>query len=403
MDRIAILRNTVQSSPWGSRTAIAELLGRPGPSPEPEAELWMGAHPKASSQVLVDGESRPLLTVIDEAPETVLGAAAARFDNRLPFLFKVIAADQALSLQAHPDAARAAAGYAREQQQGVPLVAPNRCYRDVCHKPEMFCALAPSSALAGFRPIPDIIGLLATASIPLLADDLADFQAQPTPPGLRQFFAAVLGGSDEHGSQIANQAVAAASRLAASQPSFEWVLQLERDYPGDVGVVAPLLLNLVQLEPGEAIYLAPGVPHSYLRGTGVELMANSDNVLRAGLTAKHVDVDELLGILDFRAGPTPTVPLVAVDATTGVYPCPAAEFELGAITLADGATHESRDEHGPELLLTVEGRAEIIDIATGDSTAMDRGVSVVVPAAAANYRLRGEAVIYRASVPARDG
>jgi len=132
-------------------------------------------------------------------------------------------------------------------------------------------------------------------------------------------------------------------------------------------------------------------------------MANSDNVLRAGLTAKHVDVDELLGILDFHAGPTPTVPLVAADATTGVYRCPAAEFELGAITLAGGATHESRDEHGPELLLTVEGKAEIIDIATGDSTAMDRGVSVVVPAAAPNYRLRGEAVIYRASVPARDG
>jgi mannose-6-phosphate isomerase len=400
MNRICPLRNAIQEYAWGSHTAIPELLGEPGPSQKPQAELWMGAHPKAPSQVLVDGEWRSLADVIAQSPEQMLGRrVASAFDGGLPFLYKVLAAAQPLSIQAHPTLDQAKEGFARENEQSIPLDAPHRNYRDSNHKPEIICALTPFWALNGFRRLDRMVAMLREIDAAEISDEVNALEAKPDSEGLRRFFSAIMTMDRDRQKRTVEQVVAFAAGRAEEEHVWSWVLKLNHQYPGDVGVLSPVLLNVVRLQPGEAMLLHAGQLHAYVDGLGIELMANSDNVLRGGLTPKHVDVPELLKVLRFDET---EIVLLTPDAL-GDYPSDVDEFRLSVISAAAGTPYEcrrdARGDAGIEILICTAGAATVGAMGDKEKLAVSKGVSVVVPAAVGYYRLEGDATFFKASVP----
>ncbi|MGA8020404.1 MAG: mannose-6-phosphate isomerase, class I [Desulfobacterales bacterium] len=404
MQRIRILKNTIQPYAWGSHTAIAELLGmRPEPD-SPQAELWMGAHPKAPSLVAVDAEWVSLEEHIERYPQEMLGRRTAdMFHNKLPFLFKVLAAAQPLSLQAHPSITQARQGFERENAQGIPLDAPQRNYRDANHKPECICALTPFWALHGFRKIPEILALGSRLGLAVFEDLLKVLRNRPDAKGLRSFFQALMTLSPAKRALLTEQAAKIALTFASNDPAYRWMGELGKAYPGDIGVFGPILLNLILLQPGQALYLPAAELHAYLEGTGIELMANSDNVLRGGLTPKHVDIAELLRVLNFEER---TAHVLTPRSTAGgehVYECPAREFVLSTITVVSKTTYFSPTVRGIEILLCTAGSGKITDQGTGEEVALPKGRAVLVPAAVRGYVLEGEAVVFKAAVPINNG
>lgn len=392
-----VLDNVIQQYAWGSRTALAQLTGRPAPSPTPEAELWMGAHPGAPSRVRRDGRTASLLDVIRAAPERELGPALARrFEGQLPFLFKVLAAGAPLSLQTHPSLAQAREGWARENAAGVPLSAPHRNYKDANHKPEILCALTPFDALCGFRAADATLALLGSLQVPALDALLAPLRASPDAAGVRRFFEAVMTLPRAQCAPLVDAVAAACARPDRQEWAAErrWGVRLAEQYPGDPGVLGALMLNLLHLTPGEAVYLPAGNLHAYLEGVGVELMANSDNVLRGGCTPKHVDVPELLRVLDFRCGPV--APLRAQAGAEGeqVYVTPTEEFRLSRFALTQG-TCAAPERRGAEILLCTQG---VVGVGTGGSTLqLPRGGALFVAASDGPYTLEGSGTVYRAT------
>ncbi|MGY0234539.1 mannose-6-phosphate isomerase, class I [Longispora urticae] len=334
------LTGVIRPYAWGSRHALATLQGRPVPSEGPEAEFWLGAHPGDPSAL----DRGRLDELIAADPVGVLGEeSAAEFGPRLPFLFKVLAAEEPLSLQAHPDAAHAAARYAEG----------NVNYVDDQHKPEILVALAPFETLCGFREPGVTADLLA--GVPALAKAVELLRAGDlrgaveflltSPPGL---VAEVLAGG-----------------LPAEQRAL--VGHLADRYPGDLGALVALLLNHVVLEPGQAIFMPAGNLHAYIRGMGVELMAASDNVLRGGLTPKRVDVPELLDVLRFEALADPVVRSVPVSPGLEAWPVPVREFALYRATVSD--TPVELDAPGPRIILCTSGRvtANGLELARGEA------------------------------------
>jgi mannose-6-phosphate isomerase len=400
MDRIRLLRNPIREYAWGSRTALAELLGQPSPSTRPQAELWMGAHRTAASDVRCDSRWVPLGDWIRRDPEAALGPEVARrFAGELPFLLKVLAAARPLSLQAHPDAVRARAGFERENAAGIAPDAPRRCYRDPNPKPELLCALTPFAALCGFRPIDDIVAQVDALTARRLAGLMEPLRRDRSRRNLRGFYRGLM----ELAASEAAEAVAEAVEAAASgygDPEVRgWLRELGEARPGDPGVLSPLFLNLLDLRPGEALFLPAGELHAYLRGTAVEIMASSDNVLRGGLTEKHVDVPELLATLTFASGRPEVLTPQSLGPVESAYATPAREFVLSVLRPRPDAAFESARERSVEILLCVEGEAVVEDVARGEATPLPRGSAVVVPAASAGYRLRGGATVFRAGVP----
>lgn len=370
------LDNVIQRYAWGSQTAIPSLLGR-DPDGQPQAELWLGAHPSAPSRVR-GGET--LEQVIAQSPERLLGEASVqRFGPRLPFLLKVLAAGQPLSLQAHPSLAQAQAGFAREEASGLPRDAPNRNYRDANHKPEIICALTDFHALCGFRRVADSVRLFK---------DLGLDTALLEGAGLRAYFQHVMTLPKEAQGALVDQLVAGAREpVRKFEAECQLALRLAALYPRDIGIVGALLLNLVRLAPGEALYLDAGNLHAYLEGTGVELMANSDNVLRGGLTPKHVDVPELLSVLDFVDGPAKVLwPGARAEA---VYVTPAPDFRLSRVTVEGQPV--ALPARGAQLLLVVEGEV----VMKGEL--LKRGDSVFLGADEGEVSLTGTGLVFRAT------
>ena len=368
--------NPVRPYAWGSRTVIAELLGRPTPSPHPEAEMWLGAHPGDPSHLVgADGGRVSLYDAVRTDPDALLGAdRAAKWSGNLPFLLKVLAADEPLSLQAHPSAAQAAGGFARENAAGIPVDAPTRNYRDGSHKPELICALTEFHALVGFRAVPQTLALLRALDVPELAAHRALLEAQPDADGLRALFTTWITLPQSVLDRVLPALQEGCVRLARSGGEFvreaRMALELSERYPGDAGVLAALLLNLAVLQPGEALYLPAGNLHAYLSGAGIELMANSDNVLRGGLTSKHVDVAELLRVLDFRPC-TPPV-LHGVEAEGWIrYDTDAAEFLLRRLDDGTDGGPVPVPDAGPRILLCTRGAAQVRG--SGDDRVLERG------------------------------
>lgn len=386
------LVNPVQAYAWGAIDGLAHLVGTP-PTGGPEAEMWVGAHPAAPSHV---DDGRPLDEVIAADPAGVLGpSVSSRFGPRLPFLLKVLAIGGSLSIQLHPSADQAREGFAREDAAGIPRDAPDRTYRDPYAKPEVLVALAPTWVLAGFRSGPSAAAALARLDSrvvhPLIERVIAAVDA-------RDALVYLLAVDGE-----ARVALAAAAAAAddPSDPALAWVRRLAEAFPDDPTALAPLLLDLQLLRPGDGVFLPAGVPHAYLHGAGVELMSASDNVVRGGLTAKHVDRQELVRLL---APPGVGVePLPGVDEGGGAraYLPPAPEIALRRVRVDGGPDFGPGEGPGPALVLATDG--EVVVEGGGTEVALGRGRAVLVAAAERERcRLRGHGTLWWASAGSDD-
>jgi mannose-6-phosphate isomerase len=398
MDR---LDNVVRHYAWGSMTAIPELLGI-APDGQPQAELWLGAHPGAPSVVVRNGERVVLSRCIEDDPVAELGRnVVAEFGPRLPFLLKVLAAAAPLSLQAHPSLRQAREGFADEEERGVPLDAAERNYKDASHKPELLWALTRFEALYGFRPVEPTVRLLTSLDVPDLEPYAAALRARPDEHGVREAFTALMTMPMERRRPLVDDVLAACLQVVTDGGEFaaeaELALELGKAYPGDVGVVSALLLNRLVLEPGEAIYVPAGSLHAYVEGLAIEVMANSDNVLRGGLTPKHIDVAELLRVLDFTPDEPEVLSPRMEESGEEVFDTPAREFRLSRISL-DGAKQVDLCTKAPQIVLCLEGGARLTS-PDGEVLDLPRGSSAFLSPAAEPVTLTGSGVLCRATVP----
>jgi mannose-6-phosphate isomerase len=400
MRTIKLLKNTILNYAWGSLNAIPELLGEQKRSHEPCAELWMGAHPKAPSSVNCDGKWVPLTGLIAKHPQEILGNDVARaFANKLPYLFKVLAAAKPLSIQAHPSLDQAREGFEKETGLGIALDAPNRNYKDDNHKPECICALSTFWAMCGFRETSDILALMGKNCPVGMALELDILKKHPDSRGLKHLFTSLMTMDTQRQKQVIDEVVRNANQHSDEDFAFYWVAKLSSEYPNDPGIFAPLLLNLVELKPGEALFLPPGELHAYLEGLGLELMANSDNVLRGGLTPKYVDISELLKVLNFNARPVQILKAERKNKNEQVYASETDEFILSVVSTSTGNPYQSSETRNVEIMLCTKGMASLKDNGTQEIINVKKGDSVIIPAAVLGYTISGETLIYKASVP----
>ncbi|MEU6538348.1 mannose-6-phosphate isomerase, class I [Streptomyces sp. NPDC047000] len=378
MDR---LDNTVRPYAWGSTTAIPGLLGAE-PSGEPQAEMWMGDHPGAPSRT---GRGT-LAEVIGADPRRELGTAAvAKFGPRLPFLLKILAAAAPLSLQVHPTLDEAKRGFEDEERRGIPVDAPERNYKDANHKPELICALTPFDGLCGFRDPLAAAGLLDGLGVDSLKPYVDLLHAHPAEAALREVLTAVLTADPEDMARTVAETAAVCARLGGD---YEVYAGIARHYPGDPGVIAGMLLNHVRLQPGEGMFLGAGIPHAYLEGLAVEIMATSDNVLRCGLTPKHVDVPELLHVVRFEpTDPGVLRPEASPDGEE-VYDTPIDEFRLSRYVLTEVAGPRELTREAPQILLCTAGtvRAGEHELTPGQSVFVPAGETAVVSGTGTVFR-----------------
>jgi mannose-6-phosphate isomerase len=376
------LQNTIRDYAWGSRTALPELLGVE-PDGKPQAELWMGAHESAPS-VLPSGDS--LYDVVSAGPSDVLGAETAeRFEGRFPFLAKLLAAGQPLSIQAHPSREQAIDGYARDEAAGIPLDAADRNYKDAWPKPEILIALEPFDALVGFRPLETTVALLdalKAVGFEELTDLLRDGK-------LREAFTQFMSTDRD----AIRPMVSALGEACAQYSGAAFALEVETlarlcaDFPDDPGVLAALLLNRVRLSRFEAVYLPAGNVHAYLHGLGFEVMANSDNVLRGGLTAKHVDVPELVSVVDFEPLADPVLRATVVADGVSAYETGCEYFAIRRLDLADG--ERTVDGVGPRIVCCVDGSVEVGAAGTESTVRLTAGRSAFAAGPEGPCILRG--------------
>ncbi|MGM0404093.1 MAG: mannose-6-phosphate isomerase, class I, partial [Thermodesulfobacteriota bacterium] len=328
----------------------------------------------------------------------ILGAeAAAKFNNTLPFLFKVLAAAHPLSIQAHPDRSMAETGFKMENQRNIPIDAPHRNYRDPWPKPEIICALEPFVAANGFRPAESIVKWFETICPEKLAAQITMLKEAPGESGIKKMFESLVRMPAASKRSAVDEAATRAAEVDAMEG--EWVVRLSRLYPDDIGVLCPLFLNLVRLEPHTAMFLPPGRMHAYLEGVGIELMANSDNVLRGGLTGKHVDIEALLDTVRFDPSPIDLLRPVAKNKCESRYPTDAEEFLLSVVQTENGKLCRFPEDHGLEILLCIKGTAEITAGQDGSPLTVEKGGSVIMPASVGSYEIKGDSVFYKAAIP----
>lgn len=401
-----LLRNTMKPYAWGSESGITDILGVE-PSGSPEAELWIGAHPQSPSEILTSaGDSQPLDAYIEADSGGALGESIdAQFAGRLPYLMKILAAAAPLSIQVHPSREQAIAGFAAENAAGVPIDAPHRNYKDPNHKPEMIYALTTFEALCGFREPAEAADIFSHLSQSLadrsleaeFLDDIA--RRLHGAPGVKRawdgshlrsaFHHIILNKGGVSSRTVERLREVTAAQTSPVQRELQTVHELHDHYPADPGALVALLLNRISMQPGEALYLPAGNVHAYLRGVGIEVMASSDNVLRGGLTPKHVDIRELMDTIVFEAISPPLI--VADDSNEGleIYRPPFDEFQLQRIAIPDSKSqlpgsrrkrHVRVAQNGPSVVLVLAGEL-LLESAAG-TLAVGRGQSAFVPATA---------------------
>lgn len=327
------MHNSVQNYAWGSIDALTTLYGVNNPEGKPMAELWMGAHPKSSSFVTnQQGNEVSLRDEISQDLNRYLGSKVAHRFGELPFLFKVLCVEQPLSVQVHPSKKAAEIGFAKENALGIPIDAAERNYKDSNHKPELLYALTPFQAMNGFRELVDTASVLQPVSD--AHPDIATFLAHPDVNNLRTLFANLLRMENQNKTR-AFKILKSALNNQQGQP-WDTIRNIAVHYPDDNGLFSPLLFNIITLQPGEAMFLHEETPHAYLNGVALEVMANSDNVLRAGLTPKHIDIPELLANLKFTAKDTDsllTTPITQGDEQR--FPVPVEDFAFSIHRLSE--------------------------------------------------------------------
>lgn len=371
------LRNGIKNYAWGSRTVLNTLFGVPNPDEQPQAEMWMGAHPAGCSEIEIGSDSVSLLEAIAQSPASVLGARTVEKFGQLPFLLKILSAETALSIQVHPDRHQAEEGYA---QQG------NRAgedYNDANHKPELVYAITPFMAMNGFRPFQETVNHFLRLNAPELMPALAEFRGSLTGEGFKHFFVSLMQLAQREKDSVLKQLqVCLDSGGFTHLQSF--ITRLMRDYPGDIGILAPLFLHCITLEPGEAMFLRAGTLHAYVHGTAVEVMACSDNVLRAGLTPKKINLPELMKCTVFKETKEQELRLSPNDTGTEQhYSVPVEDFCFSVI----GNCQQKRvDVNSAQILLVLSGITTLRDT-NGDEMMLFAGQSVFIPAFTASYSI----------------
>jgi mannose-6-phosphate isomerase len=369
----------------------------------------MGAHPSAPSTISIEGSRIGLDELVRRDPLAALGPEAAdKLGSSLPFLFKVLSAGTPLSIQAHPSKKKAQLGFEREDLEGIPVDAPERNYRDANHKPEMAVALTRFELVCGFRPVPEIIENMSLVAPGQFERALERLGRAPSRVELSVFFYGLISADERAQARLlaaASQGIVSALDSgkvpAGREGAFRWALKIQDIFPGDVGAILPLVLNHIVLEPGEATFIAPGELHAHLSGTCLEIMANSDNVIRGALTKKFVDLPELVSVLSFNPERLPPVLPSPVAPCEEAYPAFVPDFEISRIAVGPGRIYKRRARR-PEILLCTSGSAEIR--CPGEkSVFLGRGESAFAAADACDYEIAamsvGDAVVHRASVP----
>ncbi|MFM2612686.1 mannose-6-phosphate isomerase, class I [Vibrio campbellii] len=388
------LENVIQNYAWGSQSALTELFDIENPTSQPQAELWMGAHPNGCSRLV--GSELTLAQLIEQSPAHALGDYTDLRFGQLPFLFKVLAAAKPLSVQVHPKLSKAKIGFEKENRVGLALDDSARNYKDGNHKPELVYALTFYKAMNGFRSVEDIISLFEQASITVLKRALEQLKASANEQGLKCFFARVMSLAGEEKSlalKQLNQAISAPCRTLKAREAFELIREFATEFSDDVGLFSPLMLNIVELEPGEAMFLHAETPHAYVQGVGLELMANSDNVLRAGLTPKHMDLPELMDNTRFEATELEKIRLSPIVKEHKVgFPIPVEDFNFELLSLSHKALTEF--VRGPEILFCLQG--EVCVISQGEHVTLQAGESMFVCCAAQQYQISGSGQVARA-------
>jgi mannose-6-phosphate isomerase len=383
------LINSVQNYAWGSKSALTELYGIANPDNLPMAELWMGAHPKSSSKITdSQGTVRSLRDVIDADKATLLGREVAERFGELPFLFKVLCAAQPLSIQVHPNKRASEIGFAKENAAGIAMDAAERNYKDPNHKPELVFALTPFLAMNAFREFSEIVSLLQPVAGAHTA--IAHFLEQPNGERLSALFASLLNMQGEEKAR----ALAILRSALESQQGEPWqtIRVISEFYPDDSGLFSPLLLNVVKLKPGEAMFLFAETPHAYLQGTALEVMANSDNVLRAGLTPKYIDIPELVANVKFEA--KPAAELLTQPVKNGPeldFPIPVDDFAFSLHDLS--AQPIDIAQQSAAILFCLEGEAVLSK--GEESLTLKPGESAFISAAESPVQVSGNGKLAR--------
>lgn len=388
------LINKVQNYSWGTKDYIPELLGK-NKSDEHWAELWMGDHPRGSSTAVLDTGNLPLNQFIPNFSQDVLGDDAIRFGTKLPFLFKVLSAMSPLSIQAHPDKVMAEEGYLDEDLKKIPLDAFNRNYKDNNHKPEIICALTPFTAMCGFRDAEEIEANFLKLNSNVFVEKLQGSNINIKGKWNKSFFSALMLLEKKFLSSLIDSALV----WAASNNSIEaeLILKFAGFYNTDPGILAPLFLNIFKLKPGEALYQGPGELHAYVEGTGIELMSNSDNVLRGGLTPKYVDVQELLKVLNFD--PSGKNIILPLQKEYGIfeYPTPSDEFILKYIKIDHKKSVKISNRSSVEIILCISG--DTVLRVKDETIGLKKGESLLIPFSVDSYTIAGAGEIYSAGIP----
>ena len=388
------LENSYQHYDWGTDSDITKILGIRAPAGNlPLAELWVGAHPNLPSFAVE--YNLPLDQLIEQNPQAILGEHCQLMANKLPYLFKILSAKQALSIQVHPSKAQAEIGFKLEQQAGIKTTDKNCNYKDDNHKPELMYALTHFSAMAGFRPVQQMAQALAKLDVELFTPWCikllaATEQSESTQQQIVEEFYACLLYLEQGPLELAcAQAVARAKQLAETDVELYWVAELYRIYGVDSGIFFPLILNLIVLQPGQAIFLGAGCPHAYLQGTGIEVMANSDNVLRGGLTQKFMDRQELIKVTRYdSAANNIQVQQLSRDEGEHTFDVPVPDFQLQLLNLVDD-----------EFVCGQSGSAELYFVVKGsvliDGQNFTNGQAFLLPASAKGLSLSGNATVAR--------
>ncbi len=386
------MENVIQNYAWGSTTSIHELFNIANPEQKPQAEIWMGAHPNGCSKIVENGETQLLSDFISLDKSGILHEGTDIQFGELPYLFKVLAAANALSVQVHPSKEQAEIGYEKEELAGIARTAANRNYKDPNHKPELVYALTPYQAMNGFREFPEIIALFRQISLPSIKELVNAFSASPDAEGLKTFFRAMLS-LEGNQKETAVQELLTYAKANRHNKLFVLILELAQQYPGDIGLFCPLMLNVLTLQPGEAMFLHACTPHAYLKGTGLEIMASSDNVLRSGLTPKYIDVEELVACTRFEGKPLKTL-LTQPEKQDGIlhFPVPVDDFKFAVIESVQALT---LCPESAEILFAVDANMTL-DHKSGETVTVKKGESVFVPAYTGKYQLSTTGKVARA-------
>jgi len=386
------LANVIKDYDWGTKTALFELFNIANTNNRPQAEIWMGVHPSGISTAIdTQGRQIKLDQLIAQNPRQILGEKTNNKYHTLPYLFKVLSAQEPLSIQVHPELSKAKKGYEKENKLGIPLDSPNRNYKDPNHKPELVYALTPYWAMNGFRPIAEIISLFTHLDIQAIKNEVNTLVNNQTDSGLKAFFASLLTLNEARKKCALLEFEAKIAPL--NHLPFDIIKEISKRFPDDIGLFSPLILNVIQLQPGEAMFLKAQTPHAYLKGTGLEIMASSDNVLRAGLTSKHIDIDELLDNTTFHSIPLEQLLTKPVKHNNKIdFPVPINDFAFEIIH-SNGPLQIEKTQSA-EIIFCIEGKITLST--TIDTFTIKAGESVFIAYCADSFSYNGTGIFARA-------